>query len=282
MLSFSLSPRPLRYPPSFFFHSCFCHRRALHFYIFAAKVLPAICPPTTPPCSSCACPRHSPPQVAEFFCASIFFYFLLFLLLRGLLQRQLQLQLVSLSFVAVVSAHVLGVSSFSFTLCITFFFFFVFLLVPHFYFRRLFVLVVFALVLLYVSTATSVFVCVCACVWVSWSFRLGAYFVSLYVFGDIFFCSSAYKCMSVCGAPFFLARPFRLEKLLLRGLQIGNAKELSLWKTGGIRKLFVRLDVVQRSVPKTKWKNKFCFAKLAHCCCDCPRIWVLVQTFLTT
>lgn len=38
--------------------------------------------------------------------------------------------------------------------------------------------------------------------------------------------------------PFFLARPFRLEKLLLRGLQIGNAKELSLWKTGGNPKTF--------------------------------------------
>lgn len=95
------------------------------------------------------------------------------------------------------------------------FFFFVFLLVPHFYFRRLFVLVVFALVLLYVSTATSVFVCVCACVWVSWSFRLGAYFVSLYVFGDIFFCSSAYKCMSVCGAPFFFGASISPWKIVV-------------------------------------------------------------------
>lgn len=94
-------------------------------------------------------------------------------------------------------------------------FFFVFLLVPHFYFRRLFVLVVFALVLLYVSTATSVFVCVCACVWVSWSFRLGAYFVSLYVFGDIFFCSSAYKCMSVCGAPFFFGASISPWKIVV-------------------------------------------------------------------
>lgn len=62
------SALPMAHSPPvflFLFHCacCFCHRRALHFYIFAAKVLPAICDiqPAT----------HWPPlqfpQVADFF-----------------------------------------------------------------------------------------------------------------------------------------------------------------------------------------------------------------------